>query len=176
MTIDTGIQGAKRQSHSGHSPRDILAQVVGDNPKADIGKIWAEFRNAILRPENAEYLDSLIDYWLTNNARPAGSPRVGRPVRTYDPAPRMAAESRIRDAVVSKVQEAAKALLLDEVMANGKRLRHCTGSECGQMAEQHGKQSLWLSKIADRVPGNKLVGDVLDENAVRKINKILFGR
>jgi hypothetical protein len=65
------------------------------------------------------------------------------------------------DEVVAAKVRFAKIILLDLVMPNGKKLRDCTGNECGEFGG-------WLLKIKERV-GSAIVGDELSEKQLAKI-------
>jgi hypothetical protein len=62
--------------------------------------------------------------------------------------------------LVGKIK--AGIVLLKLRMPNGKVLAKCTGAECSHFGG-------WFSRVAAEVGPNNLVGDVLDEKAIRAI-------
>ena len=169
--VDTGIQGAKRQSFHKASPRGVLMALINENPRAPESTLLRLFGQKI--KEDAEsgddYLSPIIEYWFAHNY-----PSLMKGTRT--PAAKRAAKqaARVKDVeiaekVTARIRQEAQIILLDMVLPNGKALRDCTGRDCSKLG---GKVGAWLTKIAGKVKPGEVVGDVLDEAQVRK----LYGR
>lgn len=157
-----GATGAKRQSWRSANPRDLLKRIIDRDPDAELDELgnefWAEVR------KNAEMLRTIVvDYWLPNNYRSLVKPREDDQERLAKQQERAAA---FKDKVTAKVEEItnekAKIMLLDMLMPNGKKLRHCTGTYCSQVGG-------WLSEVG-RIVGHGKVGDALSEARLKKFH------
>lgn len=162
--VDTGVQGAKRQSFHEASPRGLLMKLMGVNPNMPESNLLRLFREKVKEAtdEGDDYISPIIEYWFAPNYKSLLN--LQRP-----PAKRQAAKAARKaeiDEIKSTVKERiARMVLLDVVLPNGKRLRDCTGKECA-------KAGGWFAKIAGKVKPTEIVGKVLSETQVRS----LYGR
>lgn len=161
MMLDTGIYGAKVQSWRRANPRDLLKRVIEENAGATEAEILAAFRQRVKEPDNEDHLDSVIEYWHTNNYRSLINPIARQEQRARAQAATREAVEVVKEKVRTRIQEEARLMLLDLVMPNGKQLRACTGKECGKFGG-------WLARVGQKV-GPRKVGDVLSEAQVRKL-------
>ncbi|GEM_PF-5131432 len=162
-SLDTGVYGAKVQSWRRSNPRDLLKRLIEENPGADKATIHKTFRDEVRGEDGEEYLDSVIEYWFSNNYHSLVDPA---PRRERPAAQKTDRVAEIREKVKTRIRQEAQIILLDMVLPNGKPLRECTGTECSQLGTKVGA---WLTKIAGKVKPSEVVGDVLDEAQVRKL-------
>lgn len=154
--IDEGTYGAKRVSWDDNYRR-LLRQIIATDPDA---KDWfEEFRRQCRDDEDMDH--SVYKYAYANAMLALG--RVEKSGPTVTPAGKASRAATAREvaAVTTKVRVE---LLLNLIMANGKRLGDCTGAECR-------KFSGWYARIAKIVPPRKLVSQVLDEARVTELWK-----
>lgn len=162
--ITPGTYGAKVQSWKNANPRDLLKTLIDENPSAAKPALLAMVRSELLDERAADMLDSVIEYWFTNNYHSLVAPvaRAPRPPREVVKAAQTAKVAEIKANVQARIQEEARLLLLDLVLPNGKALRDSTGNECA-------KAGGWFTKIASRIPPGKKVGKVLSEDQLRSL-------
>lgn len=167
--IDTGVQGAKRQTFHKSSPRGALMELINENPSASEDRVLKLFAERVKEGSDEDYISPIIEYWFAHNypslmkgARPPALRVVAREAA-------VAKDAEIQEKVIFRIKEEARMILLDMVLPNGKALRDCTGRECERLGNKVGA---WLGKVAGKIKPNETVGDVLDEAAVRK----LYGR
>lgn len=162
--ITPGTYGAKVQSWKNANPRDLLKSLIDEHPSAAKTTLLAMVRNELLEDRSADMLDSVIEYWFTNNYHSLVAPvaRAPRPPREVVKAAQTAKVADIKSKVQARIQEEAQLLLLDLVMPNGKSLRDSTGKECA-------KAGGWYTKIAMRVPPGTKVGKALSEDQLRAL-------
>lgn len=142
--IHTGLLGSKVVSWRRSNPRDLLKRIIETNP----GATRAQLVSAVRDVASVDEMDSIIEFWVVNTRRAL----LKRPEPSKE-------EIRAR---VEQIKNTISARLLDMILPNGKPLRDCTGSECAQVGG-------WLTKIANRVKPNDVVGTVLTETQVRKL-------
>ena len=164
--LNTGVQGAKRQSWKGANPRDILKEAMDANPGASKESLLATVRDELLREDRFEYLDAVIEYWFANNyhslVKPSPTPKDVMARRAVSTAAKERAVSELKKKVQTRIREEAEAIQLDFVMPSGKALRDATGAECARAGG-------WFTKISAKVSARQRVGSVLSEDQVRKI-------
>lgn len=154
-SLDTGTYGAKVQSWKRANPRDLLKRLIEEQPRADKETLFKAFRDQVRGDDGEDFLDSIIEYWFANNYHSL----TERP----SPAPSKAAKrARVEEIKATIKARAAKMILLDMVLPNGKPLRDCTGRECA-------KAGGWFTKIAGQVKSGDIVGKVMSETQVRKL-------
>lgn len=156
--IEVGTYGAKRQSMKKAQPRELLRNLIEENPKAPEQKLLSLFADTVR--DDPEMIDAVLEYWFANNYRclTFRSDAVER----LNSAKRLAAS--VTSIAVAAKTRATRMVLLDMVMPNGKSLRDCTGADCA-------KVSGWQAKIAKLVKPSQKVGEVLSEAQVRKLLK-----
>jgi hypothetical protein len=159
--IEAGIYGAKRQSFRKLSARELLKRIIEASPKAaSSSDLLRAF--SIKAREDDDYIDSVIEYWFTNNYRSL----LAAPRSTT--ATRKEARQRIDtigEAVKAKIQQSAEIMLLGMVLPNGKPLAQLTGLECKEFA----KVGPLLKKLGQRLKPSQIVGDVFDELQLRDL-------
>jgi hypothetical protein len=143
-----GQKGATRLSWSQFGPRDLLAQLADEHPKASRERLRQLFSDAVRADDR--WLDGCVEYAFTNSINALENQRV-RDAR--QPA------ARPSDVAKKMVPEAMKVLLLNMEMPNGKRLRYCTGREVAKFGS-------FYTKIAKKA-GAKRIGEVYDEAQLR---------
>jgi hypothetical protein len=106
------------------------------------------------KPQHEALIDEALRRAFDNDYALAHQPaRPRRPRAVVSDADLAAADQRLQTII-----------LLDLIQPNGKKLRDCTGTECGEFGG-------WLIKIRDRV-GAGIVGEVLSEAEIRGIRKL----
>ena len=73
-----------------------------------------------------------------------------------------ASKNSVTGKLRDRIEREAQIILFDLIMPNGKKLPQCTGAECRTFGG-------WFTKLADKVPAKKKVGNVLSEGEVRKL-------
>jgi hypothetical protein len=159
--IDLGTTGAKRATWS-ENPRKLLKDIIDDNPNSSEAE-WRRLFKAAARNED-DQIDAVLDYFLDNTIRSL-MPRKA-PERTAAAAARVK-EAReravyVKERVESRVREAAKIVLLELTMPNGKKLGECTGADCKRFDG-------WFHRLAKVVPVNKRVDETLSEKRLQQI-------
>jgi len=158
--------GAKRQSLQHDNPRDVLRQIVADNPRGET-EGYEEHR-ARMRPLvqerikelGGEYEDAIYDYWTTNNYNAV----YGRPPAS--PAERDAAKAtrkdRVKEVKAAIIERVKEIILMEHIMPNGKKLGDFTKRDCVHLGALG-------ARLAERLTGRQKVRDVLKEKQLRKI-------
>jgi hypothetical protein len=154
--LDTGVQGAKRQSMHTTSPRSLLLKLIEENPSMDEKELLDQYTKAVR--DNYTYLDPIVEYWFANNYHSLMRQRQTPETREEKTARAIAVEN-VKETIK---QRATRMVLLDLVQPNGKALRDCTGKDCTKFGG-------WLANIAKKVKPTEKVGDVLSESEVRKL-------
>jgi hypothetical protein len=158
MTTDfnTGTYGAKRQSYSKASPRDLLKRLMGEHvgvAEHDLMKMFME-----LVRDDHDYLDAIVEYWFANNYRST----VRRPTAPISPKTSAAHAARVDKIKAAIKVKATRMVLLEMILPNGKTLAASTGRDCS-------KAGGWLAKIAKSIKPADVVGVVLSEAEVSKL-------
>jgi hypothetical protein len=160
-----GIRGAKVQSWKPANPRDLLKQVIGDNPGSDRRAVLALFRERLREEDTEDYINTIVDYWFANNYYSLVTP--GLLPNRDTAASRIRRETRqIAETVKAKIVLGATIVLSEMVMPNGKNLADCTGQECADLAEHLGG---WLVRVSRAVKPGERVGDAIDEARLREL-------
>jgi hypothetical protein len=147
-----GVLGATRQSWRVKSIRDLLAKIMGDNPRAD-EKEWLEKFVEALRSDE-DYFLAAAEYAFDNALLALRKRKKAKP--TAQRAGAAVAHARLVTRLDSKVT------LLNLKAPNGKKLRDCRGEECRHFGG-------WYLRVADEVGPNRLVGEVLNEQQIRAL-------
>ena len=133
-----------------------MARLIKRNPRADEAELLEEFRASALA--DREMLDTIIEYWFSNNFLSLTSIRAPR--RSAQQAAKQVEE--VKASVVSKIKLAAKIVLLEMAAPNGKRLSACSKEECAHFGG-------WYIKVAAKLEPGQTVGSAFDEAALRKL-------
>ena len=157
--IDPGTYGAKRQSWKKENPRDLLKQILDENPRASEEKIMRLFESAVRN--NEIYFEAILEYWFANNYR---SLVHKLPTVHENIAKKSAATKRANSAKKMVLSAVTKIVLLDMILPNGKHLRDATGADCT-------KAGGWFTRIASVVKPSQRVGEILSENEIQKLYK-----
>jgi hypothetical protein len=162
--VETGITGAKRQSWKAASPRDLLAKVVERYPNSNERFIRDMWERLIDEDSSGKYLAVVKEYWFANNYRSLviASP-VDKPKRDAAIQRKAAA---IKTGITAKIEEKAKIILLDMVMPNGEKLRHCKISYCRKIGPKLGR---FFTEIGRKYKPSEVVGQVLSEEEARQM-------
>jgi hypothetical protein len=186
--VDTGTLGAKRQSFHEISLRADLLKVMKANPTATKEELssllWRVMKDGV--DSGKDYLSPLLDYWFPGNYKSIlkqqqkatqaseqkasdtseqqpdqATGQASEPQRAAQGA--QAAEDREAEELVNNlIDRAARLILMDLMLPNGKPLRDCTGDECA-------KAGGWFASIAGQVKPDDIVGKVLSEEQVRTL-------
>jgi hypothetical protein len=158
---EIGARGAKRASYRDINPRKALAKIIDDNPKGP-ETVWRTLFHE-LAVEDSDYAKAIIEWWLDNNLKALMTKEDAlREARAAASAAKPPTKDAIKSTLREHINHQAQIILLDLLMPNGKKLALCTGRECGKFGG-------WFTALADKVPANKAVSDVLSEGEVRKI-------
>lgn len=160
--VDLGVYGAKRQSFRKVSARDLLKRIMEAHPRtATSSELLRAF--AAKAREDEDCIDTIIEYWFTNNYRSLlAAPR--RSVVAVREEARLRA-AKIGEAIKVKVQQSAEVMLLDMILPNGKPLGQLTGRECKRFS----KVGPFLKKLGQSLKPSQIVGDVYNEDRLREI-------
>ena len=138
---------------SEHNPRDLVIDAIKMVPGGTRKDVFERFRT-LLAECGEEYQRAVEWYFFVNMHDYLTTNR-----NQHDPVQRAHAKAKQREAI-ERIK--AQIVMLDLTMPNGKAMRDCTGAEMAKFGNRY-------QKIAERVGKAKLVGAVLDEDAVRKI-------
>jgi hypothetical protein len=169
-TRDTGIRavrkGASVQSWRASTPRALLEHLVEAHGLEDRAFLLRKFEETAR--QNDGLLSTIVEYWFTNNLNSliAAQQRATPQNVAQVAAIREKATSEVRETVTRAVEARARLMLLDLKMANGKRLRACTGAECRALSATMGR---WLAAIAKEVPAKQKVGEALTEDRLHEL-------
>ena len=158
-SLDTGTYGAKVQSWRRANPRDLLKKLIEENPRVAKADLFKTFRDQIRGDDGEEFLDSIIEYWFSNNYHSL----IERHPRNAaaNKAEKRAKIAEITEKIKARVRQEAL-FLLDTVLPNGKALRDSTFGECAKIGGA-------LSKIASKGKPGQIVGTVLSDTQLRKL-------
>lgn len=155
---NSGVRGAKMQSWKAANPRELLSRIIDSNPGGDRDATMYLFRTQLAsEPNVSELVETIIEYWFTNNYYSLVGPTLVPRLNTPDRKEKIAQTVR---QVKRKIAEAAQIVLMEMMMPNGKKLTDCTGSECREMGPVIGN---WLGLVARHVKARDLVGQTLTE-------------
>lgn len=162
--VSSGELGATRQTWRTKSIRDLLAEIIGDNPRATDRELLEKFVEQ-LRADD-DYFVAAAEYAFTNalNALRRDPSKQSRP--SAEQKAKRAAEKAKAAGEHAKLVARIKSgvMLLSMKMPNGKFLRDCSGAECDHFGG-------WYARVAAAVGPSKLVGEVLTEKQVRALYK-----
>jgi hypothetical protein len=163
MEANLGMKGATTQSWSrDNSWRLCFKDIQDEHPKASERELCKIVAEIVL--DDQAVLNALVAYGVRNQlaAQDGYQQRAEQPAlrqRTErTPEQKAAAEASVKAAAEKALDSIMQ---LNVTMPNGKRLRHCTGIEVAGWGK--GYQAI------GRKVGRKLVGEVLDEQAVRDL-------
>jgi hypothetical protein len=148
IPINPGVRGMTRSTWIDDTHlRGLLMRLIREHPSASQKEI-APIYLAYVRNDSS-LIDEAAMRVLDNDwASIHKAPKSHRPI--FSAAQLAAGRERLQTCV-----------LLDLMMPNDKKLRDCTGTECGEFGG-------WLIKIRDRV-GAGIVGEILSEEETRGI-------
>lgn len=157
LEINPGRQGATRQGWRKKGHRELVRELVVGSPTESESRLFEIFVARCREDEN--YLISALEYAWTNayHSINAQLELEKDPVKVVR---ERAKRAETREKIAKEI--AAKVLILNLEMPNGKKLRYCTGEECATFGGA-------FLKIAQKVGKNKLVGQTLTEAQVRKL-------
>lgn len=147
-TVDIGTTGAKVASWEHDNPRNLVLLLRQQYPDADEQVLAQHLRDRVL-DDDSEYLLPILRYFV----------RVT--LRALEPRPHTRKSTREE---VEQTKRKIESRLLDFIMPNGKTLANSSGAECAHAGG-------WLAAIAKHVKPDQIVGDVLDEAALRRMFK-----
>lgn len=155
--VETGYYGAKIQSWNKANPRGLLKRIIDEHPKAPKDTLLKLFKATLSDDADPAVMDVIIEYWFSNNYHSL----IDRPIH------RIKSERAERQKQLTTLQseiktKAARMVLLDMMLPNGKPLKDSTGKDCK-------KAGGWLLKVAAQLKPNQVVGKVLSESDLRMI-------
>jgi hypothetical protein len=154
-----GVRGHTRSTWRDESHlRGLLLKLKNKRPNATRKELEDLFMSAA--QADAAMVDEALRYAFDNHFKSLNESVQPQRQPQRKAAPAVSAFVSDDEVVAAKVRF-AKIILLDLVMPNGKKLRDCTGNECGEFGG-------WLLKIKERV-GSAIVGDELSEKQLAKI-------
>jgi hypothetical protein len=156
-----GTIGAKRQSWREANPRALLEALVAEHPDLSHSRLLKLFRERLQEPDGEDYIDVIVEYWFTNNIRSI-RPAMSDEQRAERKNARKRTVAALATKVKAKIEARAKIVLLDMLMPNGKPLRDCSKADCKLSGG-------WLTRLADRMRPNELVGDRTSEEELQKL-------
>lgn len=175
-TYPNSQRGATRQTRRAPSLRALLKSLMdgADNPHSteDRNAVLTQFQEVMHGKTGQQYLDTLIEYWFTNNYRSllADYPESGGQIakrqaaRAAATVVREQTEAKLKERLTTAIERKAQVLLLDTLLPNGKTLRDSTFRECAKMGGA-------LATIAKKGKPSQIVGDVLKDADLRKLQR-----
>lgn len=160
--IDPGTLGAKRQSWRHGNPRELLKRIIDELATTDRDRLFAEFTDQVFLPGNRPVLESVVEYWFTNNLNSLLEKSNMGSTRTLARARSRERTEQVSKEIVHQLTAVAGQMLLDLVLPHGKTLRETTGSECLAIGG-------WLNQIGARMKSEDTVGAIFSEEQLRKI-------
>lgn len=163
--LDTGTYGAKVQSWKKENPRDLLKQLIEENPSMDKPALLSALREELLAEDHIGYLYAVIEYWFSNNYHSLVEARAAPKSRVSQKAAKVARQAKvaaIKEKVQERIHEEAKIILLDMILPTGKALRDSTGDDCARAGG-------WFARIAEQVNPDQTVGAVMSEDQLRDL-------
>jgi hypothetical protein len=149
---------------------DVLRAIIRENPKDSESEHKKMFIDIIQQEDYNEFLVDLIVRMLSleyNKAVRSVFPPTKAKLRESSLKARDERRTKERDtaAAIKEAEEKIASRLLDFVTPSGKKLRDCTGGQCATYGG-------WFIKISKVVKPTQKVGDVLDND---KLKKLLLG-
>lgn len=163
--LDTGIQGAKRQSFKEGNARQLYIDLERKHPDAAADELDDLFFDLITLDRHVASLRQALAYFSSNTRfalkREREAPRRIAPAA---PAPVRAAERAQRVVALSeKIKaNATRMVLLDLTLPSGKQLRDATGKECIAAGG-------WFVAVGEQIGPRGKVGDKLTEEQLHKL-------
>lgn len=162
-----GKYGAMRQSWYGSNPRDLLRQVMLDNPRASEKEIFDAFCEGLNNDHS--YWGAITEYWFANNFRSCSVAQMGNNSVAFIEQRAERRDYRRREvAEAHELKEKIKTVLMDFVLSSGKQLRDATFGECRT-------EGGWLLEISKRGKANEIVGRKLTEADLKSLHKRALG-
>lgn len=150
----TGAATNRRRAK--RDPLVLMVELCDDNPqlsKESIIKKWKQKCRA-----DTAYDDAVYDYAGANMwSQLARNRPIAQPIRTREQY-----ESQRAEAAAFVKSKADQLTLMDLVLPNGKKIRHCTFAEVG-------KYGGWLKLLATKGKPSEIVGDKLTESDLQLI-------
>jgi len=167
-------RGATRQTRRMPALRPKLKEMMDsvENPHdvEDRKSVKDQFLQFMHSNAGALFRETTYLYWFENNYR-SMLPDYPEPEKEIaSRAERKAAAQAVREKTAAEytqrvekaVETKAQIMLLDLVMPDGKKLRESDRADCKRAGG-------WYMKLADRLKGKQVVGDVWKEADVRKL-------
>lgn len=130
--------------------RGVLLRLMTDNPTAEKEHLESLYLKLVLK--SPELKEEAIRRCFANDLAMINQGKINTKIHNI----------RSKTQIVKEIGEKIRqTVLLDLVMPNDKKLRDCTGTECGKFSSA-------FAKLKDKV-GRRVVGKVLTESEVRKI-------
>jgi hypothetical protein len=169
MEHEIGYQPATKQTWKGDPIRLAVLRLRNEHPRAsrqDINKYLAEAAR-----EDDDLLVAIATYAgdLTQNAIEDDERRKRRREQEQERRSSEKAEKAEQQIQQAAEKIVARVLYLNELMPNGKRMRHCTGGEMIAMGREHQDVGRKWCKIGEKTGKTKAVGQVLDEKAIKAL-------
>lgn len=157
QTIDTGTYGAKRQTFHSASPRAVLLDIVERYPRESNEKLF-DIAFEMLS-ETPGCLRAVAEYWFANEMRNIlrGQPKQMRHTTTVAQK-----TAELKEKLQQHIDRRVQIILSEMLMPSGVRLRDSERDECARAGG-------WFSMIADSLADGQRVGDVFDEEHLRRI-------
>ncbi len=161
--VDVGILAATRQSWKKRSVRDVLVDVMAENPGVGEQKLLKKFVEHLEEDSGdlavtAEY--AFINTYRRLQAEPTAEERCNIAKQRVEKAKKVADAACDHAEKVKAIKE--QIMLLNLEMPNGKKLSDCTGRECDRFGG-------WFKTLAKKVGATKRVGDIFDETKLRAV-------
>jgi len=160
--IDQGTLGAKRQSWRQGNPRELLKRIIDELGTTDRDRLLGEFTEQALLPGNRPILETVLEYWFSNNLNSLMERSTLASSRTLARARTRERTEQVSKDIVRQLTVVAGHMLLDLMLPHGKALKETTGSECLAIGG-------WLAHIGGKMKPDDLVGAVYSEEQLRKI-------
>jgi hypothetical protein len=151
--VEQGQIGAFRATWRKGNPRSLLRTLIGRNPRSGQEKIHELFWQEI--EDDKELLRACVEYWLDNNYRSLMNEQPE--IKAKNASERVNAIARTAEKIKDHIEHKARIALLALTMPNDKKLADCNKTECL-------KSGGWLTKVGNRLPRNKTVGQVFNED------------
>lgn len=156
MNMELHAKGASFiATQTADNPRDLVIDAIKMIPDGEVKEQFERFRT--LLGECGDDYQRAVDWYFFVNMRDYLVNTRNR----RQPDPMQQAQAKAEQRALTEAFK-AQIMMLDLKMPNGKAMRDCTGAEMAKFGNRY-------QKIGERVGKAKLVGAVLDEDAVRKI-------
>lgn len=153
----------------GKNPDELLRRIRVSSPAASEKEIFDQFCDGLKDDES--FLGAIVSHWFANHYRQCavsvstnGSVVFSRNGRQQVSLIESRNERDKTRAAVTRLKESMRAVLMDFVLSNGKKLRESTFGDC---AHDGG----WLLTVAKQGRANEIVGRKLTENDLQNLQR-----